>query len=103
MKKVIITVPNGKSIVYKTRENYNIPFNALAPNVKEKFFKKTDLDYIEENLVRQGFTADNAKTYIAVGAYIYSVPMDGRKKEARKLGDFSWDKAYQFIKDNKDE
>ena len=102
MEKVIISAPNGKSIVYKSRGNYNIPFNALAPTVKEKFFKKTDLDYMEKNLVKQGFTADNATVYVAVGDCIYSVPMDGRKKESRKLEYFSWDKAYQFIKENKD-
>lgn len=40
--------------------------------------------------------------FIAQGSQIYTVPLDGRKKEAKKLSYFAWDNAYQFIKDNKD-
>lgn len=102
MNKVILTAPNNKTMIFKTKGNYNISFNALAPSVKQpdKFFSQKDLSYIENNLIKMGMSAKDALQFIAKGSYIYSVPMDGRKKQNKTLPYFAWDIAYQFIKDN---
>ena len=45
-------------------------------------------------------TAIDAMQFIGRGATIFTIPLDGRKREAKDLEYFAWDKAYQFIKDN---
>lgn len=102
MNKVILTAPNGKTTIFKTKGDYNIPFNALAPSVKQpdKFFSQRDLTYIEDNLIKMGMSAKDALQFIAKGSYIYSVPIDGRKTPNKSLPYFAWDIAYQFVKDN---
>ena len=78
---------------------------ALAPSIRDtnKFFNERDLKFIKETLVPKGrVTAIDGMQFIAQGSSIYTIPMDGRKKEAKKLNYFAWDIAYQFIKDNKD-
>lgn len=107
MNKVILTAPNGKTTIFKTKGDYNIPFNALAPSIKQpdKFFSQKDLTFIEDNLIKMGMTAKDALQFIAKGKtipIIYSVPIDGRKTPNKSLPYFAWDIAYQFVKDNID-
>jgi len=107
MNKVILTAPNGKVYITKTPYDINDSFNALAPSIKDttKFFTQKDLTFIKETLIREKHlkvTAIDGMQFIAQGSQIYTVPLDGRKKEAKKLSYFAWDNAYRFIKDNKD-
>lgn len=105
MYKVILTAPNGKVYITKTRYVINDSFNFLAPSIKDsnRFFNEKDLKFIKETLMPKGrVTAIDAMQFIARGSRIYTVPMDGRKTEAKKLSYFAWDDAYQFLKDNKD-
>ena len=105
MYKVILTAPNGKVYITKTRYVINDSFNFLAPSIKDsnRFFNEKDLKFIKETLMPKGrVTAIDAMQFIARGSRIYTVPMDGRTTDAKKLSYFAWDDAYQFIKDNKD-
>lgn len=103
MNKVTIIASNGKTKVYKTKSNFNIPFNALAPTIKSTyFFKQKDLDYINTNLTKMGCTAYDARIFVIGGrnAQIISTKMDGRCGLAKVLSYFHWDDAYQFMMDN---
>lgn len=104
MNKVIITAANGKTKLYKTKGNFDVPFNTLAPSIKEStyYFKQTDLDFINNTLIPKGLTAKDAKVFVIGGkdTQIYSVPMDGRSKLSKALPYFHWDDAYQFMMDN---
>ena len=97
MNKVILTAPNGKVYITKTKYDINDSFYSLAPSIKDsnRFFKEKDLKFIKETLM-------DGMQFIAQGSRIYTIPMDGRTTEAKKLSYFAWDNAYQFIKDNKD-
>jgi len=99
MNKVILTAPNGKVYITKTPYDINDSFNALAPSIKDttKFFTQKDLTFIKETLIREKHlkvTAIDGMQFIAQGSQIYTVPLDGRKKEAKKLSYFAWDNAY---------
>lgn len=103
MVKVIVTASNGKTKLYKTKGNFDVPFNALAPSIKcAYFFKKKDLEFIENTLVPKGCTAYDAKLFVIGGknSSVYSVPMDGRTKLAKTLPYLHWDDVYQFMMDN---
>lgn len=105
MRKVILTAPNGKVYITKTKYPLNDTFHSLAPSIKDsnKYFSERDLKFIKEELIGRkhlNVTAIDGLQFIAQGATIYSVPMDGRKKEAKNYEYFCWDKAYQFAKDN---
>ena len=104
MYKVILTAPNGKVYVTKTRYVINDSFNFLAPSIKDsnRFKKEKDLKFNKETLMPKGrVTAIDAMQFIAQGSRIYTVPMDGRTSQAKKLSYFAWNNAYQFIKDNR--
>lgn len=101
--KVTITASNGKTKVYKTKGNFNVLFNSLAPSIKSNyFFKQRDLAYINDELVPIGATAYDTRVFVIGGknSQITSIPMDGRSNVARVLPYFHWDDAYQFIMDN---
>lgn len=103
MNKVTIIASNGKTKVYKTKGNFDVPFNALAPTIKSTyFFKQKDLDYINTKLNKMGCTAYNARIFVIGGrnAQIISSKMDGRSNLAKVLPYFHWDDAYQFMMDN---
>lgn len=105
MNKVILTAPNGKTYITKTPYDINDYFNTLAPSIKDtnKFFTEKDLKFIKETLIGEKHlkvTAIDGLQFIAQGTKIYTIPLDGRKKEAKKLNYFAWDNAYQFAKDN---
>lgn len=104
MVKVIVTASNGKTKLYKTKGNFDVPFNALAPSIKDStyFFRKKDLEFIENTLVPKGCTAYDAKQFVIGGknSSVYSVPMDGRTKLAKTLPYLQWDDVYQFMMDN---
>ena len=105
MNKVILTAPNGKVYITKTKYDINDSFHSLAPSINDsnRFFNEKDLKFIKETLMPKGrVTAIDAMQFIAQGSRIYTVPMDGRTTQAKKLSYFTWDNAYQFIKDNKD-
>ena len=105
MNKVILTAPNGKVYITKTKYDINDSFYSLAPSIKDSngFFNEKDLKFIKETLMPKGrVTAIDGMQFIAQGSRIYTVPMDGRTTQAKKLSYFTWDNAYQFIKDNKD-
>ena len=105
MNKVILTAPNGKVYITKTKYDINDSFYSLAPSIKDsnRFFKEKDLKFIKETLMPKGrVTAIDGMQFIAQGSRIYTVPMDGRTTQAKKLSYFTWDNAYQFLKDNKD-
>lgn len=104
MVKVIVVASNGKTKLYKTRGNFDVLFNALAPSIKEStyYFKQKDLDFIKKELIKKGITAYDAKTFVLGGrnSVVYSVPMDGRTKLAKTLPYLHWDGVYQFMMDN---
>ena len=105
MNKVILTAPNGKVYITKTKYDINDSFYSLAPSIKDsnRFFKEKDLKFIKETLLPKGrVTAIDAMQFIAQGSHIYTVPMDGRTTQAKKLSYFALDNAYQFIKETKD-
>ena len=105
MYKVILTAPNGKVYITKTRYVINDSFNFLAPSIKDsnRFFNEKDLKFIKETLMPKGrVTAIDGMQFIAQGSRIYTVPMDGRTTKANNLSYFSLDNSYKFIKDNKD-
>lgn len=104
MNKVILTAANGKSKQYKTKGNFNVPFNVLANSIKNStyFFKKSDLEFMRNTLIPIGLTAKDAKIFV-MGGYksdIYSVPLDEKNKQNKALPYFHWDNAYQFMMDN---
>lgn len=103
MNKVTIVANNGNKKVYKTKGNFNLPFNSLAPTIKSTYyFKQKDLDYINNNLIKMGCTAYDAKLFVIGGkeTQITSTPIDGRRTYAKTLTYFNWDDAYQFMMDN---
>ena len=103
MRKVILTAPNKKRYITKTPYTINDTFMSLAPSIRDtnKFFSENDLSFIKNELVPTGLvTAIDAMQFIGRGATIFTMPLDGRKREAKVLEYFAWDKAYQFIKDN---
>lgn len=104
MVKVTIIASNGKAKTYKTRGNFDVPFNALAPSIKKStyYFKQKDLDFINKELIKKGITAYDAKQFVIGGknAVVYSTPMDGRTKLAKTLHYLHWDGVYQFMMDN---
>lgn len=103
MNKITLCANNGNKKVYKTKGNFDVPFNALAPSIKNTyFFKQKDLDYINDNLVKMGCTAYDAKIYVIGGreSSITSSKVDGRDKYIKTLPYFHWDDAYQFMMDN---
>ena len=104
MYKVILTAPNGKVYITKTRYVINDSFNFLAPSIKDsnRFFNEKDLKFIKETLMPKGrVTAIDGMQFIAQGSRIYTVPMDGSTTKAKKLSYFAWENADQFIKDNR--
>lgn len=104
MRKVILTAPNGKVYIAKTKHPLNDSFNSLAPSIKDtnKYFSEKDLKFIKETLIPKGrVTAIDGLQFIAQGSTtLYSTPIDGRSKEAQRYKYFCWDEAYQFVKDN---
>lgn len=104
MVKVIVTAANGKTKLYKTKGNFDVPFNALAPSIKNStyYFKKNDLEFINKELVPKGCTAYDARVFVIGGknSNISSVPMDGRTKIAKTLPYLHWDDVYNFLMDN---
>lgn len=101
--KVVITASNGKSKMFKTKGNFDVPFNSLASSVKSNyFFKQKDLEYINCELVPIGASAYDARIFVIGGrnSQIISTPMDGRSNLGRVLPYFNWSDAYQFIMDN---
>ena len=103
MYKVVITASNGKTKMFKTRGNFDIHFNSLAPSVKSNYFsKQKDLEYINSELVPMGASAYDARIFVIGGrnSQIISTPMDGRSNLGRVLSYFNWSDAYQFIMDN---
>ena len=88
MNKVILTAPNGKVYITKTKYDINDSFYSLAPSIKDsnRFFKEKDLKFIKETLMPKGrVTAIDGMQFIAQGSRIYTIPMDGRTTEAKKL------------------
>lgn len=53
MNKVILTAPNGKVYITKTKYDINDSFSSLAPSIKDsnRFFKEKDLKFIKETLM----------------------------------------------------
>lgn len=103
MRKVILTAPNGKVYMTKTNHSINDNFIALHPSIIDttRYFSEGDLKFIKETLIPQGrVTAIDGLQFIARGSTIFSTRLDGRTKEAKSYEYFSWDKAYQFVKDN---
>lgn len=104
MLKVTIIASNGKIKLCKTRGNFDVPFNALAPSIKEStyYFKQRDLDFIKKELIKKGITAYDTKQFVIGGknAVVYSEPMDGRTTLAKILPYIHWDDVYQFMMDN---
>lgn len=104
MVKVVVTASNGKTKVYKTKGNFDVPFNALAPSIKDStyFFKKNDLEFIHNTLVPKGCTAYDAKLFVIGGknAQVNTFKMDGRSGLAKTLPYLHWDDVYQFMMDN---
>lgn len=102
MNKVTIIANNGKTKTFKTKGNFDVPFNALAPKIKSYYFKKKDLDFINEKLNKMGCTAYNARVFVLGGHFtqIIQNKMDGRSTTAKILPYFHWDDAYQFMMDN---
>lgn len=101
--KVVITASNGKTKMWKTKGNFDEPFNSLAPSVKSNyFFKQKDLEYINKELVPMGCSAHDARIFVIGGrnSQINSTKMDGRSNLAKVLPYFNWSDAYQFIMDN---
>lgn len=101
--KVVITASNGKTKMFKTRGNFDTPFNSLAPSVKSNyFFKQKDLEYINSELVPMGASTYDARIFVIGGrnSQIISTPMDGRSNLGKVLPYFNWSDAYQFIMDN---
>lgn len=56
MNKVILTAPNGKVYITKTKYDINDSFYSLAPSIKDsnRFFKEKDLKFIKETLMPKG-------------------------------------------------
>ena len=101
--KVVITASNGKTKLYKTKGNFDVPFNSLAPSIKSNyFFKQRDLEYINKELIPMGCSANDARIFVIGGrnSRINSTKIDGRSNLAKTLPYFHWDDAYQFIMDN---
>lgn len=101
--KVVITASNGKTKMWKTKGNFDEPFNSLAPSVKSNyFFKQKDLEYINKELVPMGCSAYDARIFVIGGknSQINSTKMDGRSNLGKVLPYFNWSDAYQFIMDN---
>lgn len=103
MNKVTIIANNGNKKVYKTKSNFDVPFNSLAPSIKSTyFFKQKDLNYINNNLTKMGCTAYDAKIFVIGGrnTQITATQIDRRNAHAKTLPYFHWDDAYQFMMDN---
>lgn len=104
MVKVVVTASNGNTMEYKTKGNFDIPFNALAQSIKDStyFFSKKNLDYIKTNLVPIGVTAYDARIFIIGGrnSQVITTKVDGRNKAIKTLPYLHWDDVYQFIMDN---
>lgn len=56
MNKVILTAPNGKVYIAKTKYDINDSFYSLAPSIKDsnRFFNEKDLKFIKETLMPKG-------------------------------------------------
>lgn len=103
MNKVTIIAANGKTKAYKTKGNFDVRFNVLAPSIRSSyFFKQTDLDFINNELVPLGISAYEARIFVIGGKNsTFGVEeIDGRNKSLRTLPYLHWDDAYQFIMDN---
>lgn len=103
MNKVTIVASNGHKKVFKTKGNFDVPFTTLAQSIKSNyFFKRKDLDYINNNLVKLGCTAYDARVFVIGGraTQITSAHADGRNAYVKTLPYFHWDDAYQFMMDN---
>lgn len=103
MNKITIFAANGKVKSYKTKGNFDVRFNALAPSIRSNyFFKQADLDYINNELVPLGISAYEARIFVIGGkdSSFGVEEIDGRNKTIKKLPYFHWDDAYQFIMDN---
>lgn len=101
--KVVVTASNGKTKTWKTKGNFDVPFNSLAPSIKSNyFFKQRDLDFINKELVPMGCSAYDARIFIIGGrnSQITSTKIDGRSNLGKTLPFFHWDNTYQFIMDN---
>lgn len=98
MKKVIITTCNGKEIVAKTKSDANVLFSQVG---YEFIIRHKDNSFLRKFYHGENGIITNSKRYTQIeslkkeygdkplhellGAHIYTVPIDGRKKEAKKL------------------
>lgn len=102
MKKVIITTCSGKELIAKTKGDANVLFNHIG---YEFIIRHKDNPFLSQfyhgekgivtNSAKYRQIEDLKKRYSKkplhelLGAKIYTVPMDGRKREAKKLTYYS--------------
>ena len=98
MKKVIITTSSGKVLTCKTKGDAyvllkHIGYDFIARNKHNRFLSQ--LYYGEKGVITDTVKAkqveglkkryENKPVHELLGAEIYTVPMDGRKREAKEL------------------
>lgn len=107
MKKVIITTCTGKTLVAKTKSDANVLFRQVGyefviRNKNNCFLGKfyhgengiiTNSErYTQINSLKKEY--GNKPLHELLGAKIHTVPMDGRKREAKKLPYYTVDMLF---------